>query len=644
MNLLRLLAALSLSRAAFAAAVPATPAVPASSTTAATPAVPATPASLSISISTPAAGARLAGSVALSASAKPGDVAGIQFSLDGADLGPRVASKPFTTIWNTAGTPDGPHLLTATVYDRNGRTMTSDAVPVVVGNQPPIAAPPAGGDAGGGVTPSTPAAPAPPAPSPLTVSLSAPAAGAHLTGTVALTANAASGDAAAVQFQLDGGDLGPRVSSRPFAALWNTAGTPDGPHLLAVVVFDGAGRSSASDAVPVVVENQPLLISGLSVSGVSGTGASIAWTTSKPSEGQIEYGPTPAYGASTVLESGESVSHSAVLTGLTPGTTYHFRADAQSGSKPRVESEDAMFLTPAVSSGGAPPAVSIMNPAPGAFVAGTINVSVNAVGPSSVASVQLMADGTELGAPATAPPFVFPWNTASVADGQHALSAIAADAAGNSATAVVNVVVANTPPVLSPPAVSGLGGDRADILWTTDQRSDSAVDYGTAPAYGAATPVNATQSTGHGVPLRGLLPGTQYHYRARSRNAAGVQATSDDLTFTTSGSTASVAPGVPVPTTNPPDQSTAKAPQKFLTPATADGINDKAVFGPAAREVTIFDIRGHKVFHAASAGAGAPIVWDCKDGSGRVVVAGVYLAKIKTGDSSTVYQSFAVAK
>src|SRR6185312_621897 len=248
-----------------------------------------------------------------------------------------------------------------------------------------------------------------------------------------------------------------------------------------------------------------------------------------------------------------------------------------------VESEDAMFLTPAVSSGGAPPAVSIMNPAPGAFVAGTINVSVNAVGPSSVASVQLMADGTELGAPATAPPFVFPWNTASVADGQHALSAIAADAAGNSATAVVNVVVANTPPVLSPPAVSGLGGDRADILWTTDQRSDSAVDYGTAPAYGAATPVNATQST-------------------------------------------------------------AKAPQKFLTPATADGINDKAVFGPAAREVTIFDIRGHKVFHAASAGAGAPIVWDCKDGSGRVVVAGVYLAKIKTGDSSTVYQSFAVAK
>lgn len=478
---------------------------------------------------------------------------------------------------------------------------------------------------------------------PLSVSLTAPAPGARVTGTVALSARAASGDAAGVQFQLDGADFGPRISSRPFTAVWNTAGTPDGPHLLAATVFDRAGRSSSSDAVPVTVDNAPLSIGGIAVGGVAPTGATIAWTTSKPAAGQVEYGPTPAYGASTVLESAESVSHSASLSGLAPGTAYHFRATAASGSGPRVESEDAVFETPAASTGGTPPTVSIMNPAPDAFVAGVVGVSANAAGPSPVASVRFMADGADLGPPVDSPPFVFSWNTASVADGPHALGAVAVDASGNSATAVVTVNVANAPPVLSAISIGGLGPDRADVLWTTDQRADSAVDYGTTTDYGAATPAGSARGTAHGVHLGGLLPGTQYHYRARSRNAAGVPAASDDLTFTTPGAAPSAAPGAPVPAAGP-DLSAVKAPQKFLTPATADGINDKAVFGPAAREVTIFDVRGHKVFHGSSSAPGSPVVWDCKDGSGRVVEAGVYLAKIVARDSTTSYQSLAVAK
>lgn len=475
------------------------------------------------------------------------------------------------------------------------------------------------------------------------VSISTPVSGARLEGTVALSASAASAGAAGVQFRLDGADLGPRISSRPFAAVWNTAGTPDGAHLLTAEVFEPDGRSASSDAVPVVLDNGPLLISGLAVSGVSGTGATIAWTTNKPAEGQVEYGPSPAYGSSTVLESGETVSHSAALAGLTPGTTYHFRAVASSGRRLRAESDDGSFETPALSTGGAPPTVAIMNPAPGAFVSGTISASANAAGPEPVASVQFMADGSELGPPVTAPPFVFAWNTAAVADGPHTLGAVAHDAAGNSATAVVTVNVANAPPVISAPAVGGLGPDRADVLWTTDQRADSAVDFGATPSYGGSTPVNPAQSTGHGVALRGLAPGTQYHYRVKSRNAAGVQAISDDLTFTTTGSTAAPAAGSAAPAAAT-DPSAAKAPQKFLTPATADGINDQAVFGPAAREVTIFDIRGRRVFHGTSTGPASPVVWNCKDGSGRVVPAGVYLAKIVARDSSTVYQSFAVAK
>jgi hypothetical protein len=284
-----------------------------------------------------------------------------------------------------------------------------------------------------------------------------------------------------------------------------------------------------------------------------------------------------------------------------------------------------------------------MNPGPGAFVSSTVTASANATDNVGVASVQFMADGTELGAPVTAAPFVLTWDTTLVSDGPHTLGAVARDAAGNSATAVVTVTVSNTPPVLSAPSIGGAAPNRVDVLWTTDQRADSSVEYGPTSAYGSATPVNPAQSTGHGVTLSGLTSGTLYHYRVRSRSVAGVPAVSADFTFTTPGAAAG-APSVSPAAPPAPDLTSAKAPQKFLTPASADGVNDKAVFGPGAREVTIFDLQGRKVFHGASSGPAAPVVWDCRDGAGRVVPSGVYLAKIIARDSTSVYQSFAVAK
>lgn len=464
-----------------------------------------------------------------------------------------------------------------------------------------------------------------------------------MAGTIALSARTASAGVAGVQFQLDGADLGTRVLARPFTVLWNTSQTPDGPHLLTALAFDAAGNSSSSDGVSVVVDNEPVQVSGVTVAGVTATGATVSWTTNKPADGQVEYGATAAYGASTVLESAPALSHSAAVSGLTPGTQYHFRARSKGAVGPAAVSDDASFSTLAASTDTTPPSVVFMNPAAGAPVSGTINASVNASDDTGVASVQFMMDGAELGPPVTAPPFTFSWNTTSAADGPHALGAIARDAAGNAATAVVNVAIDNAPPVLSAPAIGAASPTRVDVLWTTDQRADSAVEYGATPQYGAATPVTPAQATGHGVTLSGLAPGTLYHYRVKSRNAAGVLSVSGDYTFTTPGDQALASSTAAAPSSGP-DLSAVKAPQKFLTPAEADGINDKAVFGPAAREVTIFDLRGRKVFHGTSSDPGSPIVWNCKDGSGRVVAAGVYLAKIVARDSSAAYQSFAVAK
>ena len=90
-----------------------------------------------------------------------------------------------------------------------------------------------------------------------------------------------------------------------------------------------------------------------------------------------------------------------------------------------------------------------------------------------------------------------------------------------------------------------------------------------------------------------------------------------------------------------PDEQ-ARGPQRVMSPARVDGVNDVAAFGPGAAEVWIYDRRGRRVFHAAK--QGAPIVWDCKDPSGRVREAGVYVARIRKTDAGVIYQSFALVK
>jgi hypothetical protein len=99
------------------------------------------------------------------------------------------------------------------------------------------------------------------------------------------------------------------------------------------------------------------------------------------------------------------------------------------------------------------PLVSISAPAAGT-VSGTVTVSANASDNIGVAGVTFMDGATLLAPEITAAPFAVSWKTTSVADGAHTLTAIARDAAGNSATSrPVAVAVSNT--VVTPPPPPG---------------------------------------------------------------------------------------------------------------------------------------------------------------------------------------------
>ena len=64
-------------------------------------------------------------------------VAGVQFKLDGANLGAEDTTAPYSVSWNTTTATNGTHTLTAIARDAAGNTTTSTSVSVTVDNATP---------------------------------------------------------------------------------------------------------------------------------------------------------------------------------------------------------------------------------------------------------------------------------------------------------------------------------------------------------------------------------------------------------------------------------------------------------------------------------------------------------------------------
>jgi Bacterial Ig domain/Purple acid Phosphatase, N-terminal domain len=112
------------------------------------------------------------------------------------------------------------------------------------------------------------------------------------------------------------------------------------------------------------------------------------------------------------------------------------------------------------------------------------------------------------------------------------------DSAGNIATSTDFSFTTPAAADTTAPAISGVGASSvtssaATIGWTTDEASNSQVEYGTTTSYGALSALNSSNVTSHSQALTGLAAGTLYHYRVKSRDAAGNLATSQDFSFST---------------------------------------------------------------------------------------------------------------
>jgi len=91
-----------------------------------------------VTITSPPSGARVSGNITVNASASaPLGVAGVQFLVDGVNLGSEDTAAPYSVSWPTTAASEGWHTLTAVARDSLGMRHPSDPVMVTVSNTPP---------------------------------------------------------------------------------------------------------------------------------------------------------------------------------------------------------------------------------------------------------------------------------------------------------------------------------------------------------------------------------------------------------------------------------------------------------------------------------------------------------------------------
>lgn len=186
-----------------------------------------------VSVTSPASGATLAGTVAFTANASDNvAVTRVEFFVDG-QLKGTDTSSPYSISLDTKTLTNATHSFTAKAFDAANNQVTSAAVNATVNN--PVVPPP------DTTNPS--------------VEVTSPATGSTISGSVDFSATATDNVAISkVELFVDG-TLVATVQNSPYTAVLNTTTLTDGSHSLSAKAFDTSGNTATSASVSITVSN-----------------------------------------------------------------------------------------------------------------------------------------------------------------------------------------------------------------------------------------------------------------------------------------------------------------------------------------------------------------------------------------------------
>ena len=309
---------------------------------------------------------------------------------------------------------------------------------------------------------------------PPTVTITAPSAGGTVSGTVLLSASASDNVAVTtVRFLVDGNPVGPELVSA-FAQSWATDGLSNGTHVLTAVARDAAGNQQSS-VVNVTVSNDAsaptVALTGPADGGlVTGTVTVTAAASDDLGVAGVQFkvDGVALGGEDTLAPYAATWSTAAVTNG-----SHVIEAIARDAAGHQASS----LITIVVGNDAQPPTILLTTPVDGSIEAGVIAVLATATDDVGVVGVQFKIDGANVGQEETNPTYALVWNTAGVANGPHAVAAVARDAAGHETTASITVTVANDN---APPTVTLNLTPGATVTGTVSLLATAADDIGVA--------------------------------------------------------------------------------------------------------------------------------------------------------------------
>ena len=224
-------------------------------------------------------------------------------------------------------------------------------------------------------------------------------------------------------------------------------------------------------------DTTPPVISNISATNIGQLTADINWTTNEPTDGQVEFLAGPCPGVSNCFTPIETrvllTSHTINISGLTADTSYTYRVKSKDASGNLTISPSQTFRT-LLGKDTTAPTVSLTSPANGATVSGTsVTVSATASDNIGIAGVQFKLDGVNYGGEDTTAPYSVNFNSTTVSNGSHALTAVARDTAGNikTSSSVAVTVFSNTLPIGT---FDGLKADGVTLYgWSYDSNSST---------------------------------------------------------------------------------------------------------------------------------------------------------------------------
>jgi hypothetical protein len=193
--------------------------------------------------------------------------------------------------------------------------------------------------------------------------------------------------------------------------------------------------------------SNPKIIDGPRAQSVSQLSATIYWKTDENCDSTVRFDRYAGVYNNVVKDSGLATAHYVELTGLNPGTIYHFMVESMDASGNRVQSRDYYFTTSKVSDNVKPSLYPYL-PDP---LSGIVDISVDVSDNVGVDFVHFSCDDEPIFT-MYSPPYDFGFYTGGLMDGEHDFGFDVVDDAGNGASESLRGAVMNEfPSDLRPP-------------------------------------------------------------------------------------------------------------------------------------------------------------------------------------------------